>query len=160
MNIDFTKEEYLKLLEMLQIADWVLHAHRAEEPEETKPYRELEQKILSHARDFDSEDLVEYSGAQDRYFPTRKLEESGPAMEFIGDFEEDTFWSQLVKHLSERDVRREVGEDSVEALDRGELWDRLDAYESRYWDEFQTHGIERIEIVEHPWHEMPNMPTA
>ncbi len=160
MKIDFTKKEYRALLDLLQIADWVLHAHKAEEPPKTKLYRELEQKIFSLAKDFGYEELVEHAAAQDRYYPTRALEESGPAMDFIEDFEEDAFWSQLAKHLSERDLRREIGEQQLEALDRGELWELLEVHETKYWDEFQRHGVERLEITEHPWHETPNMPRA
>ncbi len=160
MKIDFTKKEYRALLDLLQIADWVLHAHKAEEPPKTKLYRDLEQKIFSLAKDFGYEELVEHAAAQDRYYPTRALEENGPAMDFVEDFEEDAFWSQLAKHLSERDLRREIGEQQLEALDRGELWELLEVHETKYWDEFQRHGVERLEITEHPWHETPNMPRA
>ncbi len=160
MKIDFSKKEYRVLLDLLQIADWVLHAHKTEEPPKTKVYRDLEQKIFSLAKDFGYEELVDYAPAQDRYYPTRALEENSAAMEFVEEFEEDAFWSQLAKHLSERDLRREIGEKRMESLDRSELWEMIEAYETKYWDEFQKHGVERLEITEHPWHETPNMPRA
>ncbi len=58
MEINITKKEYETLLEMLEITDWILHAHKTDMPEETKPFRELEQKIFSLAKDFGYNHLV------------------------------------------------------------------------------------------------------
>ncbi|MDA8432568.1 MAG: hypothetical protein M0Z60_06355 [Nitrospiraceae bacterium] len=160
MKIDISKEEYRALLDLLQIADWVLHAHKTEEPAATKPYRNLEQKLFSLAKEFGYADLVEFAASQNRYYPTRELEENGPAMDFVEEFEEDAFWSQLAKHLSERDLRREIGEQQLDALDRTELWEMLEEHETKYWEEFQKYGVERLEVIETPWHETPNMPRA
>lgn len=160
MNIDLTKNEYVALVEMLQLAGWVINAHAVEATEEMRPYRDLEQKIFSHAQHFGCEDLIEYDDATGRYYPTADLEETGQAPRFIQDFEEDTFWSQLAKRLSERDLARELGKDRLGAVDQADQWEQLEDHEARYWDEFEQHGIERLEIVELPWHELPNMPRA
>jgi hypothetical protein len=159
MKINLTKEEYHALLDMLEIADWVLHSHQAEDSGETKPYRDLEQKIYALAKDFGCGQMVEYSAPDDRYYPTRKLEE-GPAMDVIEAFEEDTFWCRLVEQLAERDLIRELGKETFGALERAERGERLENLETRYWDEFQLKGIERLEIVELPWYETPDMHSA
>ncbi len=160
MKIDFSRQEYLALLDILEISDWVLHSHKVEATEETKVYRELEQKIFSHAKDFGCDHLIDASAPDGRLYPTREFEETSAAGDFIESFEEDTFWSQLVEHLAERDLSREVGKDHLSALDQGERWERLEAVESKYWEEFQKNGIERLEIVELPWHEIPDMHSA
>lgn len=160
MKIDLSKDEYMALVEMLQIAGWVIHSHAVEATEETRAYRDLEQKVLSHAEEFSCEDLIEYDETTGRYYPTADFEEAGTASRFIQDFEEDTFWAQLAKRLSERDLARELGKDQLGALDQGDQWEQLETHETRYWDEFEQHGIERLEIVELPWHEIPNMPRA
>ncbi len=36
MKINITKKEYLILLETLEIADWVLHAHRTDPPQKRR----------------------------------------------------------------------------------------------------------------------------
>ncbi len=159
MKINFTKEQYLALLDIFEIAGWVLHSHKAERTEETRQYTELEQKIYALAGNFGCGDMVEYSESDSRYYPARKLEE-GPAMNFINTFEEDTFWSRLVEYLAERDLVRELGKEEAGSLDRAERWERLESFESRYWDEFQVNGIERLEIVELPWYETPDMHSA
>jgi len=76
MKIDITKKEYRTLLEILEIVDWVLHAHHPEERSETRKYREIEQKIFSYAKDMGFENLVSYDSQLKRYFYTRKFEDT------------------------------------------------------------------------------------
>ncbi len=159
MKVNLTKEEYLTLLDIFEIADWVLHSHRAEQQGETMQYSELEQKIYALAGDFGCGDMVEYSESDGRYYPARAIEE-GPARDFMDTFEEDTFWARLVEYLAERDLVREMGKDKFGMLDREERWERLEKIESRYWDEFQANGVERLEIVELPWYDAPDMHSA
>jgi hypothetical protein len=130
-----------------------------EQAEDTKHYAELEQKMYALAGDFGCGHLVQYSESDSRYYPTRELED-GPARDFIEAFEGDTFWSQLVEHLAERDLIRELGKEKFGALDRAERWERLENLETRYWEEFQSNGLERLEIVELPWYETPDMHSA
>ncbi len=87
MKMNIATKEYLTLLEILEIADWVLHAHHSEERSETGKYRDFEQKVFSHAKDRGYENLIEYDEELGAYFPTRELEDTSPAMEFIREFE-------------------------------------------------------------------------
>ncbi len=59
MKINITKKEYQLFLDMVYLSDWVLHAHSEERTEAKKPYKELEQKILSFANEFGMEEVVE-----------------------------------------------------------------------------------------------------
>jgi len=58
MKINITKKEYRTLLEMIEIANWVLFAHKIEKDPETDKFRELEQKLLSYAKDMGAKHLV------------------------------------------------------------------------------------------------------
>ena len=60
MKVDISKKEYRALLDMLGIANWVLHAHRDVDAPRTAAYRELEQKFFKLAADFGLADLFEY----------------------------------------------------------------------------------------------------
>ena len=42
MKLDLSRRDYRSLLTVLEIADWVLHAYRTEEPQETAPLRVLQ----------------------------------------------------------------------------------------------------------------------
>ena len=48
--------------------------------------------------------------------PTRRYEDTCSAMEFIEEFENESFWDELIDRLAERDTIREVGEAGFKAL--------------------------------------------
>lgn len=148
MKLDLTRAEYLTLLTAMQLADWVLHAHQTEESDETQPFRALEQKVFALAGDFDCKHLVEYVEEEGRFYASAEFDETGPAMEFIEEFENESFWNELLERLVERDLLRQLGEKTVEGLDPEEREIREEPYRRVYGDEFATHGVDRLEILD------------
>ncbi len=146
MKIDITKKEYLTLLEILEIVDWVLHAHHTEERSETRKYREIEQKIFSYAKDIGFENLVSYDSQLKRYFSTRKFEDTSPGMDFVREFENDTFWNELVQRLVERDLIRQVGEERLLSMATHERFEKEEPLEQRYADEFYNNELENLTL--------------
>ncbi len=59
MNIEFSNAEYRVLLDAIEIADWILHAHTMDELEGRDHFRALFQKIFSKAKEANCEDLIE-----------------------------------------------------------------------------------------------------
>ena len=148
MKIDLTRRDYQSLLTVLEIADWVLHAYSSEEPAESAPIRALEQKILALADDFGCGELVEFDPVEQRYWLTREYDEVSDASEFIEQFENDNFWEQLTDRLVERDLIRQLGEKAVKRLDFDQLAEKSEPYQRLYGEEFLTHGVDRLEILQ------------
>ena len=146
MKIDITKREYLTLLEIQEIAGWVLHAHKIGEDPRTKKYRKLEQKIFSYAKDAGYENLIVYDEDRGEYFPTREFEEASPGMEFVEEFEDDSFWEELIQRLVERDLVRQEGEEKVLRMGLEERFKKQEVLERKYSKEFETNGLGRITI--------------
>lgn len=146
MKIEFTKREYHTLLEIFQIADWVLHAHKVEKDSRTKRYRDLEQKIFSLANEAGFGDLIKYYPEHKEYFPTKKYDETSPVMEFVEEFENDTFWDELVERLSIRDLIRQEGEENLMKMSLEERFKKDESIRQKYWREFVDHGIENLNI--------------
>ena len=148
MKIEFTQKEYECLLDVLYIADWVMNAHKVEDDPRTEAYRKLEQKIFSYAKDMGFENLVEYASDFKKYFPTRELEEEGPAREFIEEFENDSFWEELTSRLADRDSARKVG--GIEKLYKLSFEDRAKIilpFEEKYASEFEARGLDGLSII-------------
>jgi hypothetical protein len=145
--IELTRREYLSLLTVVEIADWVLHAFSVREPPETKRYRDLEQKLFGYAEAFGMADLMEKDPKTGHWYPTAEFEDQSPGMEFIELFEDNTFWDELIERLATRDAVRESGEDEWGKLSHLERLRRKDSRVERYAREFENHGIERIEIA-------------
>lgn len=148
MKIDLTRRDYKSLLTVLEIADWVLHAYSSEEPAEGAPLRSLEQKVLALADEFGSGELVEFDPVEQRYWLTREYDELSDATEFIEQFENDSFWDQLTDRLVERDLIRQLGEKALKRLDPEQVAEKSEPYRRLYGEEFLTHGVSRLEILQ------------
>ena len=146
MQIDFSKEEYRTFLGILEIADWILFAHRTDEPKDRKHYQDFEQKIFAHAEAFGAGDMIVFDEKSKQYFPTREHDENSPARPFIEEFENDCFWSELAERLASRDMLREIGEKKIFRMTSKERFMTHQDFEQKYQEEFEKHGIDRLLI--------------
>ena len=142
MKINITNKEYRTLVEALELAGWVLHAHAEEEREDTKQFRELEQKILSFAKDFGMKNEISYDSKLEEYIPSRQFEEN--FLKYIDEYNDDTFWEELIERLVKRDLLREEGKEGFENLAFDERFQKEDPIRIKYENEFEHHGIERV----------------
>ena len=149
MNIDISKEEYRSLLDVLQMAEWVMHAHEEEKDPLTEPYDKVIQKFYALAKDMGQDHMVEYDPKLQEYFLSLEFEDTSPSREFITEFTNETFWDELIHRLADRDIARKIG--GYEQLDALSMTERF-AHEgpilSKYAQEFDDNGLERLEIVE------------
>ncbi len=146
MNISLTRAEYRTLLEVLQIADWVLHAHKMDDDPDTRKYRAIEQKVFSLAEEAGFGDLIEYAPEAEQFFPTRKFDEESPVMEFIEEYNGDMFWDELAERLAHRDVIEACSEKELEEMPREEHFIKVDNLCEAYLDEFCERGVDRLRI--------------
>ena len=140
MSIHLSEDEYKNLLQMVLIAEWVLHAHKVDDDPATAQYRELEQKVYAWAEQLGCEELVEYDEKFKSFYPACPLEE-GEGMAFINDYTNDTFWSELVGRLVTRDLIEEMGEESYLQLSGEERMKKEDPLREKYIAEFERSGI-------------------
>ncbi|GAH04615.1 unnamed protein product [marine sediment metagenome] len=143
MKINFTNKEYRLLLDMVEIAEWVLNAHKTASSDEIKKYSDLYQKILSYAKDMGFENLIIYDKNLDGYFATSEYEES-EHMRYIEEFEDDVFWDALPHRLAVRDLVKEVGEKKYEEMEFVERATKLVELESIYYKELEENGIDNL----------------
>jgi glutamine synthetase len=140
MKINFTKKEYHLLVTMIEIADWVLNAHHADDQPKTKEYKNLRNKILSYAREMGMGDC--YYQEEEEYFETKEHEENSDQMAFIEEYNENTFWDQLVNKLVDRDYEKKYGfDDDVDIKTR---FERLMEFEEIYNNEINEFGIKNL----------------
>ena len=150
MKISFTKKEYKVLLEMIALADWVLHATKVEKDPRTEKHRELREKIYSYAAEMGYGHLLEYSKTLGSHFPSRQFEEDGPVRTFIEEYENNTFWEDLVARLADRDLLREFGEEKLSTMSRDEMMVRTMRLEEKYNAEFVANGLDNLVIERKP----------
>ena len=143
MKINFTKKEYRLLLDMVEIAEWVLSAHKSKPSDEVEKYSELYQKILSRAKEIGFENLIVYDKNLEEYLATTEYEKS-EHMRYIKEFEDDVFWDAVPHRLAVRDLVKQVGEKKYAEMEFEERALKLVELESIYYKELEEHGIDNL----------------
>ncbi|MDO8490133.1 MAG: hypothetical protein Q7S47_01820 [bacterium] len=152
MKIDITKEQFRDLIVMSGIANSVLGVLGDSLPdtnykERSNRMEELEEYFLRHATDFDSEKFTQDHDGKKIFDDEMYEKHILPIME---DYDEHQLVDGLANTLAWRDFRSEHSEVEMKEMEKkngGYFGVALYDYEKKYWDEFEEHGFERLEIV-------------
>jgi hypothetical protein len=146
MKASFTSRDYARILELAHLGLWVAGTRPEEGDSVPERYTEVAQKLFGLATAFGCADLV----AEDKAGSWRaspKLAE-GPAREKLDQFLDDTFWTELVQRLAERDLRAELGATKLSDELSPEETTRLSAFEDGYWREFEQRGVDHLVVLQ------------
>ena len=145
MKINFTSAEYRLLLDLVYLGDWMLSAHDVKDDSvQTTKYEPLVQKILSYANDAELSTLVDKSTDDGKFYTTRQFEEEG-VMDIIYEYDEESFWMELIDRLAERDVRAAQPDGHLPPFK--EYLELAGPIEEQYAQEFETHGLQRLKLL-------------
>ncbi len=141
VQITFTKEQLQDFLDIVCLGEWMINAVRIKRIEK---YDQLAQHVFKAAAEAGIKG-VEYDEKDKEYWLEKEYEES-ILQEFKEDYDNETFWDDLPDRLAERDMERKFGRKGVEAMDREKRFTEHMKIAQNYEDEFEKHGIDRIEI--------------
>jgi hypothetical protein len=146
MKINFTKKEYRALLDVIQIADWVINSHETEEREDTEEFDALFQKLLSHAEEMGFAGLVERSSKDGKYYATFNFETESVSEQLIQEFENNSFWEELIARLGRRDALKDKEAPSIVEVSEEEWFSALTAAEQKWAKEFEENDLDRLVV--------------
>ena len=130
MQIELTKKEFRRLLDLVYIGNWVLNSTRGED--RFADYDNLESKIFAL-----SPALSEpWNGT---IIPSRAYAEGG-IHEAIAYYEDNVFYEILAEELS----RRDMNYPDITADNYDEIMERME----RYMAEFQLSGVDHLTLEE------------
>jgi hypothetical protein len=141
MEISLTPEQYKTLLLTTYLGNWMVNSHQVDRDE---AFEAVASHVYSYAESFAVVGLVERDSDNGKYYPTRELEELGA--EHMAAYDNETFWAELIERLSERDLVAKHGQSATEQMTIEERFTNVEEFETRYDEEFETHGIERLTI--------------
>lgn len=144
MKINFTKKEYRSLLEIINVADWVMHCHETEDKD--NEYKQLMKKIRSFCKEMGAEDCLEYDEELDDYFEFNDFEEEIQE-KFIEPYDFQNFWEELAEELAARDLEEKLSKKEIEALSGMDRIFKIEEEKEKYDREFEKHGIERLRVI-------------
>ncbi|MCP5273958.1 MAG: hypothetical protein H6936_03700 [Burkholderiales bacterium] len=146
MKINITKKEYRLLLDILYLGEWMLTAHDQEEAPEKKQYQDVVQKFYSYAEEMGYENLIKADKALNKYFETMEYEESSQVNEIIENYDNATFWDELVSGLALRDAQEIEGNDAFNKMSPEERIQLLYPLEEKYHEEFMANDLANLQI--------------
>ena len=133
MQIDLSKKEFRRLVDMVYIGNWILNSTRGDD--RFADYDDLESKLFALCREQGMDTLVErYEGTD---VPSRAFSDGG-IHEAIMAYEDTMFFEILAQELALRDMDSDAP--TPENVD--ELRERMDTY----LGEFEQHGTDNITV--------------
>lgn len=133
MEINLTRRQFRRLLDMVYIGNWVLNSTRGDD--RIRDYDEVESLLFARAKGEGMPVLAEeYLG---EIVPSRAFAEGG-IHEAIMAYENNVFFDILAEDLA----RRDMDDVPIDESNYDELTRRIDAY----IDEFEAHGTDNITI--------------
>ena len=147
MKINFTKKQFETLIKTVYLGNWVANSTRsgAKDDKFVKEYQDFEQYIYSFAQQFDLGNLVEREDGDEKFFPTKELEE-GKVRNLIDYYDEEIFWEELINRLGERDFEREYGLENIKKMSFEERIKKDHHFFGKYYEEIGKNGLENLEI--------------
>jgi len=149
MNIEFSTEEYEKLMALVYLGEWMVNGYKVGDEHEYG-YREIKEKVLSQAEKFGITKFKENKG-NDAYTKVENGMFFGTnVMDYVDDYKEESFWEQLRISLAARDFVEKYNEKAIEQMSKDEYLEKLDVLEEACSEEFCEHGVDRLRIVPEP----------
>ena len=133
MELDLTRKQFRRLLDMVYIGNWILNSTRGED--RFKDYDEVESLLFGRAALEGMPTLAEvYEG---EIIPSRAFAEGG-IHEAIMEYENNVFFQILAEDLA----RRDMDDVPIDEHNYEEFAHRIDTY----IDEFEAHGTDNISV--------------
>jgi hypothetical protein len=133
MQIELTKKQFRRLLDMVYIGNWILNSTRGDD--RIRQYDEVESLIFSHCLTHGMTSLTElYEG---ELIPSRAFAEGG-IHEAIMAYEDTTFFEILAQEMALRDM----DDPPITPENYDEVMERM----GEYLSEFERHGTENISV--------------
>ena len=131
MNLELSKKQFRRLLDLVYIGNWILNSTRGDQ--RFADYDEVESLLFARAALEGMPNMAELY--QDEIVPSRAFVEGG-IHEAIADYESAVFFDILAEDLA----RRDMNDAPIDESNYAELASRIETYIS----EFEQHGTDHI----------------
>lgn len=149
-EIILTKKQYFALLKTVYLGNWVANAIRddSDSGKRLDEYDVAESTIFSYAKQFGYSQYIDDEFANEgKYYPTRVFEDKTEVMALIDEYNEDTFWDELVEHLAERDFKKQYNRAEARAMSQEEHINKLYEFIDKWAEEINANGLDNIGII-------------
>lgn len=148
LKITLTKKQYENLVKMVYLGNWMINSIRSgqEGDEQIEKYNKIEQYIFSFAEEAGMDRYIEFDKKLNKFFPTIEFEEETDIEKYRSEYNNETFWEELIDILAQRDFVKTYGKEQISKMDLVELIEKRYPFEEKYRYEFENYGIENLVI--------------
>lgn len=142
MKINFTKKQYLQLLKIAFLGEFIVNGSKIGEDERDQEIQDIASFIYSHAKDFGYEKYVkEYSDSHEIAPPYDQ-----ELYEYIHEYCEDEFWEMLIDRLARKNFIKQYGIDAINNMTTEERMEKEQPFMDKYYEEISINGLRNIDI--------------
>lgn len=146
-TVEFTKEQFLALMKVVYLGNWMANAQREEDFKED--YEEIKNYIFSQAQKFGLAEFVSHKPDDgDNYYSSWKFTQETDVDYLHDEYDDDNFWDEICDRFGERDFEKKYTKKEIEKMNVHERMDKLCACTDKWGEEFNNYGIARLEIKE------------
>ncbi len=143
MELNLSREQYEKLLELVYLGNWLINAYRTDDYLED--YAEVVSLIFSQAEKAGLEGKAVKDQLADRYLPSFDFEES--LSDYISEYDSFCFWEELLNRLAEREAMKEFGNLPLDKIDLDEFLEKKNKFLRIYEREVEENGLKNFELI-------------
>ena len=145
MNLELTKQELERLLELAYMGDWMVNGLHAAE-DRVRDHDGALQKLYALAEENGLGYLLETDEESGDLKPSAAFRDRMDLAGHVAHYDDDVFWDELALRLAERDLKEELGT-GLDVLPREEREARVDEAAEPYDREFDARGVERLRLA-------------
>ena len=141
ITVEFSPNQYERLMKLAYCGNLLINSHR-DNP--LKQYEEIEQRILRKAKDAGLTKYLDPDEVDGEIFTNRAFEEETDIQRFVEEYDDETFWQELIDRLARRDVIAEYGLPRIEKMSWRERAEKEHPFIQKYEEELSEHGLKHL----------------
>lgn len=148
MDIHLNKKQITLLLKLVYLGNWIVSAFRtgAAGEESDDEFEQVTQYIFEIAGHAGISEFIEYDEQAGRFFPTLTLEDESDIAQYRRQYDEETFWHELMHRLADRDFACCYSEKEIKAMSDKDLMEKQKPFIEHWSHELEKFGVDRLDI--------------
>ncbi len=143
MNLDFNKEEFESLIKMVYLGNWMINANKEEGSVEK--YNLVQDKVFSKAQELNLSGVIEEH--ENKFSLSEEFKEKAGVNKIHDEYDEDTFWGELVDRLAMKEFSKKYSEDEISKMSIEERISKSAEFFEKYEKEIEDNGLDNINLV-------------
>ena len=148
MDLHLNKKQITLLVKLVYLGNWIVNAFRTGPAgeESDDEFEQVTQYIFEIAGHAGISEYIEYDEQAGRFFPTFTLEDESDVAQYRRQYDEETFWHELMHRLADRDFACAYSEKEIKAMSDKELMEKQKPFIDHWSRELEKFGVARLEV--------------